>query len=82
MLEIDLRTGNQLIKLGLNIQYYRKLRSLTQVELSEKANVSEAVIGRIEASNLYANPKTATILKIAYALEISPSKLFEFRDDN
>jgi len=80
-MEIDRETGNQLIKLGLNVQYYRKLRNLSQEELSELAKISEAVVGRIEAPNIYANPKTATILKIAKALQISPNILFEFKED-
>jgi len=80
-MEIDKHTGDKLIKLGLNIQYYRKLRNLTQEQLSAKAKVSEAVIGRIEAPNIYANPKMATIFKIAEALEVTPKTLFDFKDD-
>ena len=76
------QVGDKLIRLGLNIQYYRKLRNLTQEELSEKSNVSEAVIGRIEAPNVYANPTIETIFKIANALEVSPKTLFDFREDS
>jgi len=78
---MDKQTGEMLIKLGLNIQYYRKLQNITQEELSAKSGVSEAVIGRIEAQNIYANPNTATVLKIARALDIAPKTLFDFRDD-
>jgi len=78
----DTKMGMKLIKLGLNVQYYRKLKNWTQEQLSEMSGVSIVSIAKLESSNSYANPKIATIFKIAEALDINPKVLFEFRDDN
>jgi len=78
----DVKMGMNLIRLGLNVQYYRKLRNLTQEKLAEKSGVGIVSIANLESSNYYANPKISTIFKIAEALDVSPKTLFEFRDDN
>jgi len=75
-------TDAKLVKLGLNIQYYRKLRKMSQENLSEKSGISIAVIGRIEAANISSNPTMVTIFKIADALDVTPKTLFDFKDDN
>ena len=65
--------------IGLKIAYYRKMRGLTQEQLSEKlgyGNVS--YIGNIEAPNVYRTFTLTTLLKIAKALDISPSKLLDY----
>jgi len=65
--------------IGLKIAYYRKMRGLTQEQLSEKlgyANVS--YIGNIEAPNVHRTFTITTLLKIAKALDISPSKLLDY----
>jgi len=78
----DIETRNKLIKLGLNIQYYRKLRKISQEELSENSGISIAVIGRIEASNVSSNPTMTSIFRIADALDVAPKTLLDFKDDN
>ena len=66
------------IKLGLNIQYQRKLKNLTQEELAEKINLQRSHMGKIEGAR--AAPSIDVIFAIADALDIPASRLFEFRD--
>ncbi|MCL2217940.1 MAG: helix-turn-helix transcriptional regulator [Defluviitaleaceae bacterium] len=65
--------------IGLKIAYYRKMRGLTQEQLSEKlgyGNVS--YIGNIEAPNVYRAFTLTTLLKIAKTLDIHPNKLLDY----
>ena len=73
--------GNRIIKLGLNIAYYRKYKSLTQEQLAEKVNLSRDFIGKIEAPDMFKSFSFKTLFKIADALEIPPYKLVKFRDE-
>lgn len=65
--------------IGLNIAYYRKTKGLTQLALSEKANISRVFMGHIEAPNIPVGMSLETLLDIAAALEIEPCKLLEIR---
>ena len=64
------------IKIGLNVAYYRKEKSLTQLELAELCDVSRNHIQRIESG--YA-ASLDVFMTIAEKLEIELYKLFEFR---
>lgn len=66
------------IKMGLKIAYYRKLKSLTQEELAEKAGLSISSIGQIEAPNFYKSFTFDTFFSIAKALDIPPYKILDF----
>ena len=61
--------------LGLNIAYYRKKRSMTQLKLAEEVDISRTHMSRIE------NADCAVSLDIVFAiadvLEVPPEKLFE-----
>ena len=72
---------NRVVKLGLNIAYYRKYRSLTQEQLAEKAGLSRDYISKIEAPDMFKSFSFKTLFKIADALDIPPYKLVEFRDE-
>ena len=65
-------------KLGLNIAYYRKEKGLSQMQLSEAADISRTHMSRIENSDCAVSLNT--IFSIACALGIPVSKLFEFRN--
>ncbi len=67
-------------KMGLKISYYRKLRGLTQEELSEKINKSTAFLGSVEAPNINCAVSLDTLFDIAAALDVAPYK-FLFDDD-
>jgi transcriptional regulator with XRE-family HTH domain len=71
--------GDKLIRLGLNIAYYRKIKQLTQERLAEIVGVDRSYISKIEAPNMYTSFSLELLCKIADALDVSESKLFEFR---
>jgi len=65
-------------QLGLNINYYRRKKDYTQMELAEIIDVDFTHISRIELCKSAAS--LDVIFDIANALEIPVSKLFEIRD--
>ena len=67
----------QYIRFGLKIQYYRKLRGLTQEAFAEKIGKSWSFVAKIESPTQVFGVSMETMFKIAEALDISPSKLFE-----
>lgn len=66
------------IKMGLKIAYYRKLKSLSQEQLAEKAGLGASFIGQIEAPNTYKSFSFDTLFRIAKVLDIPPSKILDF----
>ncbi len=65
----------ELIKLGAIIRGKRELKSLTQVELAEKAGVDRNYIGMVERGER--NPSYLSLQKIANGLEISVDELIK-----
>ena len=63
------------MSIGNNIRKMRKKAGLTQKELGERLGISQAAIGQFE--NDSSNPKTETIIKLASALNISATELFD-----
>ena len=57
-----------------NIRSIRKQKKLTQFQLAEKSNLSEATIKSIELAHSY--PEEKTLSQITEALEIDVAKLF------
>ena len=66
-------------RVGRNIAYYRKEKEWIQEDLAQKSNLSRGYISRIEAPTGRTNYSMSTLLDIALALQIDPSKLFEKR---
>lgn len=66
-----------LTRIGLNILYYRKEKGYTQQQLADMISYSKNHIQQIETAK--AAPSVFALLDIAKALDIPPSKLFEFR---
>jgi len=62
--------------LGKRIKYYREQLGLSQIGLSEKTNVSQASIARIE-SGIQKNLKRETMRKLAAGLGVSLTQLME-----
>jgi predicted transcriptional regulator len=52
----------------------RKRAGFTQEELAAKAQVRQALISKLE-SGVIKNPRFATVLRIARALQINPAEL-------
>lgn len=63
--------------LGLNIAYYRKLRGISQSKLAELVDVSRTHMSRIETADCAVS--LDVVFGICDALEVDPSKLFDFR---
>lgn len=62
------------IRVAENIRSIRKQKKLTQFQLAEKSNLSEATIKSIELSHSY--PEEKTLAQITEALDIDVVKLF------
>lgn len=65
--------------LGLNIAYYRRLRSLTQTQLAEKICMSSSYLSKIECGNYHKSVSLTMILTIAYGLDVKIEKLLTRR---
>ena len=65
-------------QLGLNIAFYRKQRSLSQIQLAELINISRTHMSRIETADCAVS--LDVIFDICDVLHISSSKLFDFRE--
>lgn len=74
---MDNRHQETLARIGLNILYYRKQKGYTQQQLAELTSYSKNHIQQVETAKTL--PSVIALLGIAEALEIPPSKLFEFR---
>ena len=64
-------------KFGLKVQYYRKLRGMTQEAFAEKAGVSWSHIARIKGPTRAFGVSMTTLFAIAEALDVPVAKLFE-----
>lgn len=64
------------IKVGKRIQELRELKGVSQQDLAAKCNFEKSNMSRLEAGRV--NPTLSTLEKIANALEISLSELFNF----
>ncbi len=67
-----------LVKFGAQIRSLRKEKGMTQADLVFEAKVHGNMIGRIERGERVAN--ILQLHKIAKALDVDVSQLFEFRD--
>ena len=62
--------------LGVRIQELRKLRKLTQAQLSQKVDIDSKHLSRIEVGRSF--PSLETLNKIANALRVELHAFFEF----
>ena len=65
------------IKFGLKVQYYRKLRGMTQEAFADKAGISWSYLAKIESPTRLFGVSMETLFKIADVLDVPVSKLFE-----
>ena len=65
-------------QLGLNIAYYRKQRNYSQIQLAELINISRTHMSRIETADCAVS--LDVVFEICDVLQVSPAKLFDFRD--
>ena len=67
----------QFIKFGLKVQYYRKLRGMTQEAFADKIGKSWSFVAKVESPTQTHGVSMETLFKMADVLEIPVSKLFE-----
>ena len=65
-------------QLGLNIAYFRKKKGLSQLQLAELVDISRTHMSRIEIADCAVS--LDVVFAICDALQITPAKLFDFRD--
>lgn len=65
------------IRFGLRVQYYRKLRGMTQEAFAEKAGISWSYLAKIESPAKVYGVSMETLFSIAEALEVPVARLFE-----
>ena len=63
---------------GLNVVYYRKKKRLSQTQLAELVDIHRTYVSAIELGKV--SVSFDILFKLAEVLEVSPSKLFEFRE--
>ena len=66
-------------RLGLRIREIRERRKLTQALVSARSGIARANIARLENAREHV-PSTMTVLRIAAALEVEPTEVFEVLD--
>lgn len=62
---------------GLNVVYYRKKKRLSQMQLSELADVDRSHISAIELGNV--GVSLDVVFKLCEVLEVKPKDLFDLR---
>ncbi len=65
------------IQFGLKVQYYRKLRGMTQEAFADKVGISWSYLAKIESPTKPFGVSMEKLFAIADALEVPVSKLFE-----
>lgn len=63
---------------GLNVVYYRKKKRLSQTQLAEMVDIHRTYVSAIELGKV--SVSFDILFKLAEALEIPPSRFFEFRE--
>ena len=67
----------EFIKFGLKVQYYRKLKGMTQEAFAEKVGISWSHLAKVEGPSKPTGVSMKTMFKIADTLNVPVSKLFE-----
>lgn len=73
--KIEIIKATAPLKIGEKIRFYRRLKDLTQTELANLVGNDRQYIYKIEKGKV--SPSISTVATIAFALNISLSKLFE-----
>lgn len=74
---METKYREQYIRFGLKIQYYRKLRGMTQEAFADRIGRSWSFVAKIESPTRPFGVSMETLFKIADALDVPVSKLFE-----
>lgn len=63
--------------IGFKVQFLRKQKGFSQMELAERARLSYTTISHLESTSVYGLSMVA-IYRIAAALEVAPHQLLRF----
>ena len=67
----------QYIKFGLKVQYYRKLKGMTQEAFADEIGKSWSFVAKVESPTRAFGVSMETLFKISEVLQVPVSKLFE-----
>lgn len=73
--DVDFKNRDRFIQLGIAIAALRKMRGMSQEELSEEAHISRSHLSAIEAPGLVRPFSLEVFFNIADALEVDPADL-------
>ena len=65
------------IKFGLKVQYYRKLRNMTQEAFADKVGISWSYLAKIESPTRVFGVSMETLFKMSDVLDVPVSKFFD-----
>ena len=68
--------------IGLRIAYFRKLKKMTQAELSEEVHINKNYLSHIESGSANKAVSLPLLIRIAKALEVDLSVLTDMSDLN
>lgn len=74
---METKYHEQYIKFGLKVQYYRKLRGMTQEAFADAIDKSWSFVAKIESPTRPFGVSMETLFTIADVLQVPVSKLFE-----
>ena len=74
---METKYHEQFIKFGLKVQYYRKLRGMTQETFADAIGKSWSFVAKIESPTRSFGVSMETMFTIADILNVPVSKLFE-----
>ncbi len=65
------------IRFGLTVQFYRKLRGMTQEDFAEKIGRTWSFVAKVESPTQAYGVSMETLFRMAQVLDVPVSKLFE-----
>mgnify|MGYP005772353959 FL=1 len=74
---METKYREQYIKFGLKVQYYRKLRGMTQEAFADAIDKSWSFVAKIESPTRPFGVSMETLFTIADVLQVPVSKMFE-----
>lgn len=72
--------SKELQYIGMRIQYFRKMRNLTQAQLAEKVNINKNYLSQIESGSTSKAISLPLLIQISKALDVELSILVELKD--
>lgn len=73
--EVSFKNRDRIIQLGITIATIRKIRGMSQEELSGKAGISRTHLSKIEAKGTATGFTMEAFFNIADALDVDPAEL-------